>query len=237
MLKIYDNNKIELTLRTIHIKGTMQNDFNSILENINHSLLEKVPVLWNIQLDDINYLFICNIKETYIINTKNQKFFRERIEIFTFLRNLLNDLEIQQKKIINSMMQPNLDRKVLEYELSLNLRGLNVLLNQEDFIYTPKNIVQKTIESLNYAISNSTISCIFDKIDNVESFRVFSSKKIYLIQKTINTQKSDYDLIVLDEDIINISNKVIEKVDKKRKLKKTKTLLDELKNNIKEKKI
>ena len=234
MIKLLKDGKVKIQIGSFKIQDIMENDFISLIEDFNYGLSEKVPIVLNFEMNNNEYYIILNLNECYIIDIKNEIVSTENISLFDFGRLLYKDLLSQQKEIINYSSNIFEEEKEIKDIFNLNLRSLNILLNQEDFMYKKGNIEKNTLEILNNALYLHSFGCVYDEFENVESFRLFTYDKIYLILHTIINKKTKTDLIIINEDITSFSKKILNNFKEKRKLKSTQVLLKDLKQNLKE---
>lgn len=234
MIKLLKNGKVKIEIGSFKVQDIMNNDFISLIEDFNYGLSEKFPIILTFEMSKSYYYVICNINECYIIDSKKETIKVEKIKLFNMGRTLYKDLLLQQEKIINHTSKIFEETKEIKNILNLNLRSLNILLNQDNFMYKIGNVSRNTLEILNNSLYLHSSGCVYDKFENVESFRLFTLDKIYLILNTKVNKKIKTELIIINENIINVCKKVLEEFDGKRKLKSTQFLINDLKENLKE---
>lgn len=234
MVKILKNGQIEFNLGSFHIKDFMNNDIVSLLEDFNYGLSLKIPVVLNIEMKKNKNFVICNLKECYILNENKKSIQTENIGLFKIGKTLYNDIFNQQHIYIEYISNIMQDIQEVKGILSLNLRSLKILLNQNDFIYKNVNINKSTLESLNNALYLHSIQCVYDKFENVESFRLFTPNRTYLILNTKIKKQVKQEFLVIEKSIIDIAINCFEELKGKRKLKQTQDLLEDLKKNLME---
>lgn len=227
MFHLTKQQKLNITIKNFHCLDYFY-DFNTMLDKFNLGLFEHTPIVLNLNMKKHFYFIICNLNEIYILDMNNFNFDIQKISLQEICNQIYNDLFKQQNEILELLQDNEKEHFVL------SLQWLNILLNQEDFKYNKKNINKITLDALNDTIKNNTINCIYDTLENIETFRIFSNNKNFLILNTYKKKKCKTEFIILDENIIDISNIVIKELENKRKLKSTYDNMKLLKNNLQE---
>lgn len=240
MIKLQKNGKVKIDIGSFHLNEYLENELIDFLEDFNYGLGGRVPIILRAETFDNEYFFIININELYILDTNNEKISKENISLLEFGRNLYDDILKQQDAIIEYTSDLFENTKEIKEIFSLNLRSLNILLNQEDFSYKRGNLTKNTLDTLNNALYLHTVGCVYDKIENIETFRLFGYDKTYLISitKPLNSkiiqQNNKISLDIINKPLTTIAIEVYNKVSSQKKLQTTKDLLDQLKENLKE---
>lgn len=240
MIKLQKNGKVKIDIGSFHLNEYLENELIDFLEDFNYGLGGRVPIILRAETFDNEYFFIININELYILDTNNEKISKENISLLEFGRNLYDDILKQQDAIIEYTSDLFENTKEIKEIFSLNLRSLNILLNQEDFSYKRGNLTKNTLDALNNALYLHTVGCVYDKIENIETFRLFGYDKTYLISITkpsnnkILQQNNKISLDIINKPLTTIVIEVYNKVSNQKKLQTTKDLLDQLKENLKE---
>ena len=201
--------------------------FNSILDKVNLGLFKHIPIILNFKMENNYFCIICNLNESYIINMNTYDFDIEKISLEYICKNLYNDLFKQQNLILELLEDKDKEHFVL------SLQWLNILLNQENFKYKQYNINQTILDALNNIIESNTINCIYDSFENIETFRILSNEKNFLILNSYNKQKCKTEFIILNENIEEISKLVLDTLKNQKKLKLTFDKMEVLKSNLK----
>lgn len=235
MIKLQNNGKLKIDIGTFHLNDYIENDIMTFLEDFNYGLTNEQPIVLQVQTDKNEYYIICNIKETYIINTNENSFQIQRIGLFKLAKEFYLDVKNQKDKIFEYTFDCfDEDTRELEKTFDLNLTALKLLLNKENFLYKSGNVTHSTLETINNALYLHTIGCVYDKFDNLETFRIFGYKKSYLITLTKRHKITTKKMEIINHSLYEIAKNVIIDLEDKKKLKRTQDLLNDIKNNLKE---
>lgn len=233
MFNVAKDGKTTIQIGQFYVSDYIENDLLDIVEDFSCSILQNIPACIWIQTSENEYYIICNINECYILDVNRKKIKKEKVSLIEIGKNLYNDLNKCRKNILELNEVADIDE--VENILNLNLETMIVCnsILKEDFYFKKGNITQTTLESLNYALYLHSSGLVYDTIDNEEIFRLYDYDRTYVIiikKKKNNNTKAELLLVNKSLDQVAIET-YISLIDKK-KMKRTKELLDELYNNI-----
>lgn len=236
MFQIAKDGKMTIEIGNFKISDYIEGNIIDIIEDFTSSILsDSPPFLW-IQTSSEKYFIICNIKECYIINTNIKKAIMESVGIETFCQSLYSDIHKNRKNIINNIEELWGDNEHIEEIIDVNLETLLVCRNalRDDFSFHKGNLVQSTLDAINYALYLHASGLVYDRIEKQESFRIFDYERTYVIITSMKKKKKRIELIVIEKNLEDIAKETYESLKDKKKLKRTKELLDIMKENLME---
>lgn len=234
MFNISKDGKMTIEIGNFKISDYIDGSIIDIVEDFTSAILcNTPPCLW-IQTSNEEFFIICNIEECYIINTNIKKAITEKVGIKEFVKNLYSDIYKNKKNILNSIEDIWEGAECADEIIDVNLETLLVCKNTilDDFSFHKGNIIQSTLDAINYALYLHASALVYDRIENQESFRIFDYEKTYVIIVSSKKKKKKMELIVIDKSLENVAKETYESLKNKKKLKKTKELLDSMKENL-----
>lgn len=234
MFNVAKDGKMTIEIGNFKICDYIEGSLLDIIEDFTSAVLcDSPPCLW-IQTSNEEYFIICNIEECYIINTDIKKAITERVSLEEFTQSLYSDIHKYRKNIINSIEKIWEEAEHLDEIIDVNLETLLVCRNtvRDDFSFHKGNLIQSTLDAINYALYLHASGLVYDRIENQESFRIFDYERTYVIIVSPKKKKKKMELIVIERSLEEIALETYESLRDRRKLKRTKELLDIMKENL-----
>lgn len=236
MFQIAKDGKMTIEIGSFKISDYIEGNIIDVVEDFTSSVLSDAPPCIWIQTPNEEFFIICNIEECYIINTKIKKAIIEKVNIKEFCRSLYSDIHRNRKNIINNIEDLWGENENIDDIIDVNLETLLVCKNalQDDFSFHKGNLIHSTLDAINYALYLHASGLVYDRIEKEELFRIFDYEKTYVIIVKERKKKRKIELIVIDECLEDIAKETYDSLKNKKKLKRTKELLDIMKENLAE---
>lgn len=233
MFEVAKDGKLTIEIGKFKICDYIEGSMLDIIEDFTSAVLcDSPPCLW-IQTQNEEFFIVCNIEECYILNTSIKKAITEKVGIEEFMQNIYSDVNKYRKNIISSIEEVWEEMDINEI-IDVNLETLLVCKNtlQNDFSFHKGNLIHSTLDAINYALYLHSSALVYDRIENMESFRIFDYERTYVLIVSSKKKKKKLELIVIDRCLEDVALETYESLRDKKKLRRTKELLDIMKENL-----
>ncbi len=234
MFNVSKDGKMTVEIGNFKISDYIEGNIIDIVEDFSSAILsDSPPCLW-IQTSNEEFFIVCNIEECYIINTNIKKAITEKVGIADFAQSLYSDIHRYRKNITNSIEDVWENAECVDEIIDVNLETLLVCRNaiKDDFSFHKGNLIQATLDAINYALYLHASGLVYDRIEKQESFRIFDYERTYVIIVSPKKKKKKIELIVIEKCLEDVAKETYESLKDKKKLRRTKELLDIMKENL-----